>query len=491
MTHSHTARWVIACLAGCAFALGLSPYDLWPCIPLSAGVLFTLLRDDPFATPWRTGLAYGLGFFGVSVSWVYVSIHVYGPTPVWLAALLTALFCGGLALLHGFQASLFYRLGSRHLSWRLIQFASIWVLFEWLRSWLLTGFPWTYAGYSALDSFLNGWIPVIGVYGCSWLVISLGCLWVESLRDPRITSRWIATATYTALLGLGASVWSDTTWTTPVGEPIKVAAVQPNVPLTEKWAPRHRDRILQAFRDTSSMLIEEHDLILWPESALPGYLDRFEAEIDQLSESAAAHNTALITGIPTRDSTGRFNSIIAIGAGRGEYRKQKLVPFGEYVPLEHWLRGVIAFFDLPMSQFTEGRANQPLLMAGDIKIAPYICYEVLYPDFVRANLRDATLLVTISNDTWFGASTGPWQHFQMARFRAVELGRDLVRSTNDGVSALIQADGHIVASTPQFQQSVVTGTLQPRMGQTPFATTGSLPVWVFALITLVLGRDRA
>ena len=119
MTHSHTARWVIACLAGCAFALGLSPYDLWPCIPLSAGVLFTLLRDDPFATPWRTGLAYGLGFFGVSVSWVYVSIHVYGPTPVWLAALLTALFCGGLALLHGFQASLFYRLGSRHLSWRL------------------------------------------------------------------------------------------------------------------------------------------------------------------------------------------------------------------------------------------------------------------------------------------------------------------------------------------------------------------------------------
>ena len=127
-------------------------------------MLFTLLRDDPFATPWRTGLAYGLGFFGVSVSWVYVSIHVYGPTPVWLAALLTALFCGGLALLHGFQASLFYRLGSRHLTWRLIQFASIWVLFEWLRSWLLTGFPWDLCGVQRARQFPEWLIPVIGVY---------------------------------------------------------------------------------------------------------------------------------------------------------------------------------------------------------------------------------------------------------------------------------------------------------------------------------------
>ena len=453
-------------MAGCAFSLGLAPYDLWPFIPLSAGVLFTLLRQHPCATPWWTGLAFGLGFFGVSVSWVYVSIHVYGPTPAWLAGLLTAVFCGGLALLHAFQAWLFYRLGSRHLSWRLIQFASIWVLFEWLRSWLLTGFPWAYAGYSALDSFLHGWIPVIGIYGCSWLVISLGCLWVELLRDPRVTSRWAVTAICTGLLWLCASLWSGVTWTTPVGEPLKIAVVQPNIPLTQKWAPRHRSQILQAFTDTSSMLIGQHDLIVWPESALPGYRDRFKAEINRLSESAAAHETALVTGIPTRDSTGRFNSIIAIGAGSGEYRKQKLVPFGEYVPLERWLRGVIAFFDLPMSQFTKGRSNQPLLMAGDIKIAPYICYEVVYPDFVRANMREAALLVTISNDTWFGASIGPWQHFQMARFRAVELERDLVRSTNDGISALIQADGQILASAPQFTQSVVTGTVQPRTGQT-------------------------
>ena len=468
----------------------MAPYNLWPAIPLSAGVLFTLLRNNPSATPWRTGLAYGLGFFGVSVSWVYVSIHVYGPTPAALAVLLTALFCGGLALLHGFQASLFYRFGSRHLGWRLIQFASIWVLFEWLRSWLLTGFPWAYAGYSVLDSPLHGWIPVIGVYGCSWLVISLGCLWVESLRRPGVTSRWFVTAAYTGLLWAGALLWSGMNWTTAMGEPIRVAAVQPNVPLTEKWAPRHRQRILRAVEDTSSMLIGQHDLIVWPESALPGYLDQFRAEINRLGEAAASQGTALITGVPTRDGTGRFNSIVALGNGYGEYRKQKLVPFGEYVPLEHWLRGVIAFFDLPMSQFTAGRANQPLLTAGDIKVAPFICYEVVYPDFVRANMRDAALMVTISNDTWFGASTGPWQHFQMARFRAVELGRDLVRSTNDGVSALIQADGQILATTSQFIQSVVTGTLQPRSGQTPFAITGSLPIWVFALITLVLGRDR-
>ena len=169
---SNAPRWGLAFAAGCVFALGLAPYNLWPAIPLSAGLLFTLLRDSPSATPWRTGLAYGLGFFGVGVSWS-MSASMYGPTPAAVAILLTAVFCGGLALLHGFQASLFYLLGSRHLSWRLIQFASIWVLFEWLQADFPDGLSWAYAGYSALDSLLHGWIPVIGIYGCSWLVVSL------------------------------------------------------------------------------------------------------------------------------------------------------------------------------------------------------------------------------------------------------------------------------------------------------------------------------
>jgi apolipoprotein N-acyltransferase len=180
-----------------------------------------------------------------------------------------------------------------------------------------------------------------------------------------------------------------------------------------------------------------------------------------------------------------------LGAGQGTYHKQKLVPFGEYVPLETWLRGAIAFFDLPMSQFSAGPSDQQPLLVGDaITVAPFICYEVVYPDFVLAQSRQADLLITISNDTWFGNSAGPWQHFQMARFRAAELGKDLIRSTNDGVSAIINWQGKVLVSTPQFTKAVVSGSVQPRTGETPFALTGSLPVWVLCLIGLVMGRDR-
>ena len=443
----------------------------------------------------RQSCAHWLGlwrrFFGAGVSWVYVSIHVYGNTPVWLAISLTTLFCGGLALLFATQAGLFARLASKHTAWKIAQFASLWVLFEWVRSWLLTGFPWAYAGYGALDSPFAGWIPIVGVYGCSWLLVLLGCLWVEALHQPRILSRWAIAAAGTGLVTTSGVLWEGITWTTAQGEALTVAVVQPNVPLEEKWDPRQRPRILAEFSELTTGLHQTYDLVVWPESALPGYRDRLRAVIDPLDQQAEITGSTLITGIPTRDSTGRYNSIIALGAGSGTYHKQKLVPFGEYVPLERWLRGLIAFFDLPMSQFSAGPANQRPLMAGDVSIAPFICYEVVYPDFVQRYGSTAALLVTISNDTWFGKSVGPWQHFQMARYRAVELERDLIRGTNDGVSALISAEGLITSSAEQFREAVITGNVQPRTGQTPFALTGSLPVWVFSLIMLVLGRDRA
>jgi apolipoprotein N-acyltransferase len=486
-----TPHWSLALIAGLVFPLGLAPFDFWPIIPLSAGLLYALLSQSGRTTPVRIGLAYGAGFFGAGVSWVYVSIHVYGNTPVWLAISLTTLFCGGLALLFAAQARLFARLASKHAAWKIAQFASLWVLFEWLRSWLLTGFPWAYAGYGALDSPLAGWIPVVGVYGCSWLLVLLGCLWVEALRQPRILSRWAIAAVGTGLVTASGALWEGITWTTAQGEALTVAVVQPNVPLKEKWDPRQRPHILAEFSELTTGLHQNYDLVVWPESALPGYRDRLRAVMDPIDQQAEMTGSTLITGIPTRDSTGRYNSIVALGAGSGTYHKQKLVPFGEYVPLERWLRGLIAFFDLPMSQFSAGPANQRPLMAGDVSIAPFICYEVVYPDFVQRYGSTAALLVTISNDTWFGKSVGPWQHFQMARYRAVELERDLIRGTNDGVSALISAEGLITSSAEQFREAVITGNVQPRTGQTPFALTGSLPVWVFSLIMLVLGRDRA
>ena len=482
-------NWGLALLAGAIFPLGLAPFDVWPCVPLSAGLLCTALNRTQRAG--GVGFAYGTGFFGAGVSWVYVSIHVYGNTPVWLALGLTTLFCGGLALLFAAQAIIYRRLASRHAAWRAVQFASLWVLFEWFRSWLLTGFPWLYAGYSALDSPFAGWIPVIGVYGTSWFLIAIGCFAANALSQPRDIGRWVGTVAITSLLLISGLVLQRIEWTSPEGDPVTVAIVQPNVPLKEKWDPRYRNQILSDFGERSMALAQEHNLVIWPESALPGYRDRLLEVIEPVDQRFALLDSTLITGIPTRDASGRYNSIMALGAGSGTYHKQKLVPFGEYVPLESWLRGVIAFFDLPMSQFVAGATDQRPLLAGNLPVAPFICYEIVYPDFVQRYARDAALLVTISNDTWFGQSAGPWQHFQMARYRAVEIGRDLIRGTNDGVSALITAEGVVSSTTVQFSEAVISGTVQPRSGLTPFAVTGSLPVWVFALITLVLGRDRA
>jgi len=488
--HAGVRTTGLAALAGLIFALGLSPFDFWPAIPLSAGILYVVLNSTDLLAPWRAGLAYGIGFFGAGVSWIYISIHVYGPTPVWLAVVLTVLFCAGLALLFSLQAHLYVRFSGTQSGWRVVQFASLWVLFEVLRTFLLTGFPWAFAGYGVLDSPLAGWIPLLGVYGCSWLMVGLGCLGAEALCSPRNARIWLAGGAGTAAIFATGIFGQHTAWTQPSREPIRVAAVQPNIPLMEKWDPRQRPQILEQFSALSEQLYGENDLILWPESALPGYRDQLESTLQRVHASAKTAGRTVITGIPTRDATGRYNSITALGLGRGTYHKQKLVPFGEYVPMERLLRGTIAFFDLPMSQFTAGPEDQGTLRVDATPVAPFICYEVVYPDFVRQQSRAADLLITISNDTWFGDSAGPWQHFQMARFRAAELGKDLIRSTNDGVSAIIDWRGKVIVSTPQFTQAVVSGNVQPRTGETPFAVSGSLPVWVFSLIGLVLGRDR-
>ena len=317
----------------------------------------------------------------------------------------------------------------------------------------------------------------------------MGCSWAILLCRPHATSHWVISLGVTGVIVLSGQLLASVTWTKPFGDPVTVAVVQPAVPLAKKWTRRHREDILNDLAASSDPLYATHDLIVWPESALPGYRDQMQRFLTSIHRQAAAHDATVITGIPSRDSEGRYNSIEALGGGSGIYHKQKLVPFGEYIPFESWLRGIIGFFDLPMSQFTPGPANQGPLAMGDIAIAPFICYEMVYPDFVAAGSSGSQLLVTISNDTWFGDSIGPWQHFQMARFRAVELGRDIIRGTNDGVSALIAANGTVISTAPQFTKAVISGQIQPRSGDTPYAISGSLPILIFSLISLLLGRD--
>ena len=485
------ASLLVPIIAGALFVPGLAPMAAWPSTLLSIAALLYLMHRKSQQSAFLIGWFYGVGFFGAGVSWVYVSINVHGQAPPPLAGTLTALFCLGLATLTGLQMVLYQRcIGGRKAPSPLL-FAAIWVLFEWLRSWLFTGFPWLYVGYVALDTPAAGWAPVIGVYGLSFIITGLsatiGSLMLDKASALRKKGAEASIWVIIFLIGLPMSAVS---WTQDSTAPVTVAIYQPNIPLEKKWDRRYFRAIQQQYTDNSLPYFKNTDLVLWPESALPAYSDRIEDYLSLISSEATKSATTLITGIPTRDDQGSYNSIVALGLGVGEYRKQKLVPFGEYVPFEDSLRGLIQFFDLPMSNFIPGPNVPPILSAGAINVASFICYEVVYPDFVWQGARNAALLVTVSNDSWFGHSIGPLQHLQMARFRALETGRPLLRGTNNGVSAIIDHKGDLLVATPQFEETVITGEVRPKTGLTPLMWLGSTPIIAFCGLLIVAAAYR-
>jgi apolipoprotein N-acyltransferase len=478
---------LLAPLSGAMITLSLAPFDLWPAGILGCALYaYLLCTCSPGAAIWR-GWLFGLGLFGSGVSWVYVSIHVYGYASVPLAVALTAAFCAALALLHALFAWCYVRYLRALPGGMLMGFPVLWVLFEWLRSWLLTGFPWLYLGYAHVDTWIAGWAPILGVYGLSFIcALTASCLFLAwRSRQP------VSCVTYGVIvltLWAGGGVLKPIQWVANASpQSLKVALYQPNIPQEHKWDPDWFLPILYQLRDASN----EHfgsDILLWPEAAIPGYYHRAEQVLEPLALRALAEETTLITGIPHRGARGGVyhNSILAMGHGEGVYHKRRLVPFGEYVPLERWLRGLIAFFDLPMSAFTPGPADQGPLKAGAYRVAPFICYEIVYPDQVAAGARDADLLITISNDSWFGNSIGPLQHLQIAQMRALETGRYLLRGTNNGVSAIIDHRGRIVARTEQFVETTLVGEVEVMLGLTPFGSFGSRPIIIGCGLALLL-----
>ena len=472
----------LAPLAGVFITLSLAPFSFWPASILGCALLAYLLAScTPRQAAWR-GWLFGLGLFGSGASWVYVSINVYGNASVPLALFLTVVFCAGLALLHSLQAWFYAKVIRPLPGGMLLGFAALWVLGEWLRSWLFTGFPWLYVGYGHIDTWLSGWAPITGVFGLSFAVAFSASCFFLAWRRPQ-TATLVSYGGLLATLWVGGLMLKPIEWVAPAAEqPLKVALYQPNIPLEKKWDRRYYLEILEQF-DVSLRPLSERDLVLWPESAIPRVYNQARGFLDNISRRAELADTALITGIPTRKDGRYYNSIVALGLGNGQYDKQRLVPFGEYVPLEEWLRGLIDFFDLPMSNFSRGASGQGPLRAGNYRVAPLICYEVVYPSLTAAAAQNAELLITISNDTWFGRSIGPLQHLEMARMRALENGRYMLRGTNNGVSAIIDHRGQIVARSAQFEEEALLGEAEVMLGHTPFTSFGSAPLlWALSLL---------
>lgn len=483
---SPQAPRLLALVAGALFPLALAPFGWSTLGVLSMALLCALLRNGGPREVFVRALAFGLGQFGVGASWVYVSIHVYGEAPAPLATLLTGLFILLLALCLAVPFSLYGRMARRPPLAALFLFPSLWVVAEWFRGWFLTGFPWLYLGNSQIDGWLAGWAPIGGVLTLSWMLAFSGAALAQlaQLRDspPGV----IAGLLLTALLWLWGDTLDDRHWTTPADSPVRVALLQPALPLNQKWDQNALFQILDLYRRETESLWR-NPLVIWPESAIPEVQHRVDHYLGWMDERAREAGSTLITGVPIQAGNRYYNSVIALGDGSGRYDKRHLVPFGEYVPLERWLRGTIRFFDLPMSTFSNGADRQPLLRAGDLRIATAICYEIVYQDLVAGTTADADILLTVSNDTWFGSSIGPHQHFEMARMRALENGKPVLRGTNDGITAIIDSRGKVQAALPQFQRAVLEGEVTPHSGTTPFTRFGSWPVVVLCLLVVAAG----
>lgn len=487
---------LLALVAGALTTLSLAPFDIWPLALLSIGILYLGLREPSPKQAAGRGWCYGFGLFVSGVSWVYVSIHDFGAAPPPLAGTLTLGFVAGLALffaLLGWTWARWLRQAAAPFLNALL-FAALLLTVDALRGWVLTGFPWLYAGYSQLDGPLATLAPLGGVWLLTFSVALSATLLAEMpqllhQKPPLLGALVLLLLLWGGALGLG-----NHDWTTAKGEPLSVAAMQGNVAQSIKWDPQKLEMQLLLYRDMT-FRSRPVDLIVWPETAVPILKEHAEGYLKMMSRFAEDRQSSLITGVPIRQPNAEgemryYNGLTTVGDAQGIYLKQKLVPFGEYVPLQDMLRGLIAFFDLPMSDFARGTAEQPLLQAKGYRIAPFICYEVVYPEFAASLAAQSDILLTVSNDAWFGHSIGPLQHLQMAQMRALEAGRWMIRATNNGVTVLIDPHGRIAERIPAFEETVLYGDVTPMQGLTPYLQWRSWPLIICCLLLIGWGLVR-
>ena len=480
------------CLAaGAALPFAFAPFGLYPVAFASLAALFLAWRRC--ATPRRAfllGWLFGLGSFGAGISWVYESFgfaNVAGP----LAFALTVGLVAGLALYPAVLGWIVVRVAPAGDAPRLLAvYPAAWTLWEWIRGWAFTGFPWLQVGYAQIDGPASGWLPVLGVHGAGALTafVAGGLALVLLCRDGRAAASLAGAA---ALWGAGVGL-VRIDWVQPAGPPVTAAIVQGNVAQDRKWRPEMRMPTLELYAALTRERFDA-DLVVWPETAIPGFLDTQTEFTRRLLEEAVEHGSAVVAGVPVREAPGgpNLNAVAMLGPEAGLYFKRRLVPFGEYLPFAFALRPVVAALGIRMANFSAGAREQEPLRLGSHALGVSICYEIAFGSAVRMDLPEAALLVTVSNDAWFGDSIGPHQHLEIARVRAAETGRWLVRATNTGLSGVVSPRGEVRGRLPQFEVAADTFDVVPMRGETPYVRFGDAPALVALALWLVAGLVRS
>lgn len=471
------AQYTLSFMLGLTLVFGFSPFNLWPLGLVLPALLFCLVENKTPKQAFALGFLFGTGEFGFGISWIYVSLAHYG-NGIFLAGLITLAFILILALFPALQMALiqqpYFTKRTRPIRLLFI-YPALWLIFELLRSTLFTGFPWLLLGYTQTFTPLAGFAKVFSVFGVSFITVLLSGLllliWPKSRKKLLYSKIPVRQAFYSMLIALIfiiGGILRNHQFTHPVGNPIQVALIQGNISEDEKWQPDAIGKILTAYANLIGPNLN-HGLIILPENAFPIFPEQILNFINVLDENARLFKSAVVFGIPVDDpATGRyFNGAIALGDANGMYLKQHLVPLGEYLPYSGITAPLFSALNIPMSDFSKGSNRQPPMLIHGLPVRIFICYESAYP-FLFRQAKDSAYIITLTDDAWFGHSLGPYQHEEIEVMRAIETGRPILRSTNTGITSIIDQNGKIIAKAPMFQVFTLTGQIQAVTGETPW-----------------------
>ncbi len=486
------ATLALSLVAGAALSFSFAPWEWWPLAPLSVLALYALLQPLAPGRAALTGFAFGLGYFGLGVNWVYHSLHIFGGAAAAFAVFLTGLLIVVEALFITGATWAWARLrstaraptGYRSAALDAWLFAAAWSMSELARNVFMGGFPWILVGYSQTSGPLGALAPAVGVYGIGFLLIGATASLLPTASPATRRSRIVGIASVAGLcvLGLGAQALS---FSAPKDTVLGVRLAQANIAQEMKFSPERLQRSLREYLElTLADLPGDIDVVVWPETAIPTSFERVEGALAPWVQEFESRGIDVLAGGFEREGEESWNAVRQLGGERQSYRKRHLVPFGEYMPLRGLLEGLAAFIQIPGSDLSAGTGpHVPMRVAGE-SIGLSICYEDVFGEEMRALVPEAGVLVNVSNDAWFGDSAAPHQHEQKARMRARELARPMIRVTNTGVSSSIAYDGTVEGRIAQNEKGTLDVRVVPRTGTTWYARTGNWPVFVLAVLTV-------
>jgi apolipoprotein N-acyltransferase len=479
---------VTAALAGAASLLSFDPVGWWPLQFLALAYLFYQVGiGSSVRRATLLGWAFGFGWSVAGMYWLYIALNRFGGLPAILSAIAIALLGLYMGLFGAFAAGAASWLRKRWslpvASLQLVVLPVTWGVSEWMRGWVFTGFPWAASGYAHNAAPLGGFAPLVGVYGIGVLAaLCAGCL-VMLTQRARLPAMGLFALVLVAGYGLRM-----VDWTTPAGQPISVRLAQGDIAQDEKFSAEHLGEILVRYRDM--LTAAPADLVAAPETAIPVFPFQLPpGYLQGLRDYSAKTGSYLMFGIPLADSATRYsNSVAGIGPQGQAYRydKHHLVPFGEFIPLG--FRWFVDMMQIPLGDFTRGGAVQAPFAVKDQLVLPNICYEDVFGEEIAKQLRDApkpaTLLLNVSNLAWYGESTAIAQHLQISRMRTLETGRPMLRATNNGATAVIDAKGVVRGMLPPYSRGTLAATVQGMAGSTPYIRFGNYLFLALSVLAL-------